>query len=52
MEQLSWPNTVQLTLSIQYFSELKLLFQHNALPAIEYMNIILLKIWILIHLPM
>jgi hypothetical protein len=39
MRQLSWPNTIQLTLSIQHSSELKLLFQHNALPAIEYLNI-------------
>ncbi|UJR35439.1 hypothetical protein I4U23_028196 [Adineta vaga] len=39
MEQLSWPSTIQLTLSIQYPSELALLFQNNALPAIEYLNI-------------
>ncbi|CAF1322814.1 unnamed protein product [Rotaria sordida] len=39
MQPLSWSNTVQLTLSIQYFSELRLLFEHNALPAIEYLNI-------------
>jgi hypothetical protein len=39
MEQLSWPNTVRLTLSIQHPSELRLLFQHNGLPAIEYLNI-------------
>ncbi|UJR31600.1 hypothetical protein I4U23_019086 [Adineta vaga] len=40
MEPLSWPNTVQLTLSIQQPSELKLLFQHNALPVIEQLNVI------------
>jgi hypothetical protein len=39
MKQLSWPNTIQLTLSIQHSNELRLLFQHNALPAIEYLNI-------------
>ncbi|CAF5012032.1 unnamed protein product, partial [Rotaria sp. Silwood1] len=39
MQRLSWSNTVQLTLSIQHFSELRLLFEHNALPAIEYLNI-------------
>ncbi|CAF0904086.1 unnamed protein product [Adineta ricciae] len=39
MKQLSWPNTIRLTLAIQYSSELILLFQRNALPAIEYLNI-------------
>ncbi|CAF2960608.1 unnamed protein product [Rotaria sp. Silwood2] len=39
MQPLSWSNTVQLTLSIQHSSELRLLFEHNALPAIEYLNI-------------
>ena len=39
MQQLCWPNTVQLTLSIQYSCELKYLFEENALPAIEYLNI-------------
>ncbi|CAF3998479.1 unnamed protein product [Rotaria sordida] len=39
MQPLSLSNTVQLTLSIQHPSELRLLFEHNALPAIEYLNI-------------
>jgi len=39
MQSLSWPNTVQLTLSIKHSSEISLLFEHNALPAIEYLNI-------------
>ncbi|CAF4039957.1 unnamed protein product [Adineta steineri] len=38
-QPLSWPNTVQLTLSIQNPSEISLLFEQNALPAIEYLNI-------------
>ncbi|CAF4217657.1 unnamed protein product, partial [Rotaria sordida] len=39
MESLYWPNTVQLTLSIQYPSELVLLLKRDALPAIEHLNI-------------
>jgi hypothetical protein len=39
MEPISWPNTVQLTLSIKHSSEISLLFEHNALSAIEYLNI-------------
>ncbi|CAF3044303.1 unnamed protein product [Rotaria sp. Silwood2] len=39
MQSLSLSNTVQLTISIQHPSELRLLFEHNALPAIEYLNI-------------
>ncbi|CAF3917784.1 unnamed protein product, partial [Adineta steineri] len=39
MRPLSWPNTVQLTLSIQRSSEIILLFKYNALPAIEYLSI-------------
>jgi hypothetical protein len=39
MRSLCWPNTVQLTLSIQHPSELMLLFQRDALPAIEHLNI-------------
>jgi hypothetical protein len=39
MEPLYWPNTVQLTLSIQYPSELVLLLKRDALPAIEHLNI-------------
>jgi len=39
MQPLCWPNTVQLTLSIQHPSELLVLFERNALPAIEQLNI-------------
>ncbi|CAF1095545.1 unnamed protein product [Adineta steineri] len=39
MRSLRWPNTVQLTLSIQQSSEIMLLFRRNALPAIEHLNI-------------
>ncbi|CAF0724874.1 unnamed protein product [Adineta steineri] len=39
MRPLCWPNTVQLTLSIQHSSEIILLFKYNALSAIEYLNI-------------
>lgn len=39
MKPLCWTNTVQLTLSIQHSSELMLLFQDNALPMIEHLNI-------------
>jgi len=39
MEPLYWQNTVQLTLSIQYPSELILLLKRDALPATEYLNI-------------
>jgi hypothetical protein len=39
MRPLCWPNTVQLTLSIQHANELMLLFQHGALPAIEHLNV-------------
>ncbi|CAF0741225.1 unnamed protein product [Adineta steineri] len=39
MRPLSWPNTVQLTISIQRSSEIILLFKYNALSAIEYLNI-------------
>jgi hypothetical protein len=39
MQPLCWPNTVQLTLSIQRPSELMLLLQCNALPAIEHLNV-------------
>jgi hypothetical protein len=39
MEQLCWPNTVRLTLSIQHPSELIHLFQRGALPTIEHLNI-------------
>ncbi|CAF3805924.1 unnamed protein product [Rotaria magnacalcarata] len=34
-----WPNTIQLTLSIQHSSELILLLQRNALPAIEHLSV-------------
>lgn len=39
MQSLRWPNTVRLTLSIQRSSELTLLFQPDALPMIEHLNI-------------
>ena len=39
MRSIRWPNTVQLTLSIQCSSEITLLFQRNALPAIEHLSI-------------
>ncbi|CAF3626498.1 unnamed protein product [Rotaria sordida] len=39
MQQLYWPNTVQLTLSIQHSSELMLLLQRGALPMIEHLNV-------------
>ncbi|CAF1315387.1 unnamed protein product, partial [Didymodactylos carnosus] len=39
MEPLYWPNTNQLTLSIQHSSELILLLKRGALPAIEHLNI-------------
>ncbi|CAF1587204.1 unnamed protein product [Rotaria magnacalcarata] len=39
MRPLNWPNTVQLTLSIQHPSELALLLKRDALPAIEHLNI-------------
>ena len=38
-ESLYWPNTVQLTLSIQHPRELICLFQQKSLPAIEHLNI-------------
>lgn len=39
MRSLSWPHTVELTLSIQHSSELALLFRRMALPTIEHLNI-------------
>ncbi len=39
MRSLRWPNTVQLTLSIQHSSEIMLLFRRDALPAIEHLNV-------------
>jgi len=39
MQPLYWPKTVQLTLSIQHSSELMLLLQRDALPAIEHLNV-------------
>lgn len=39
MRSIRWPNTVHLTLSIQCPSEITLLFQRNALPAIEHLSI-------------
>jgi len=38
-EPLYWPNTIQLTLSIQHPRELIFLFQQKSLPAIEHLNI-------------
>ncbi|CAF5219535.1 unnamed protein product, partial [Rotaria magnacalcarata] len=39
MQPLYWPNTVQLTLSIQQPSELTLLLKRGALPATEHLNV-------------
>ena len=39
MKSLYWPNTVQLTLSVQYSSELLLLFRRDALPRIEHLEV-------------
>lgn len=39
MESPCWPNTVQLTLSIQRPSELILLLRRNALPTIEHLSV-------------
>ncbi|CAF3697866.1 unnamed protein product [Rotaria sordida] len=39
MEQLCWPNTVELSLSIEHSSEIMFFFRNGALPLIEHLNI-------------
>ena len=39
LKSLHWPNTVQLTLSVQHPSDLLLLLQRDALPIIEHLEV-------------